>query len=303
MEEFHLSSSTATAFGNNEDKENDILIDPATIFADAENNNTSSSSSKKKSDKKEIGGQLSQLTKRKSAEEIARSQELILKISRYGGSERFKQYLQDNGFKTTPSHLKNLGVPELQELYERIKICVQNKSESNLVTAGVLFAVNIAENVTQKPQMKDKFDLKGWGSYLQNDETFLDSLEQIRLETSIGTALNPYQRLLFSLTTSAVVVSKANARAKADMAMFAAGTPAAAPPQPEDDKEETEAKEQAEEEEQEVVESKELDDEETRIRVEAEEILKAADAEKVKPKRGRPRIYDYSSFNFETGKP
>ncbi len=59
-----------------------------------------------------------------SKEEIKKSQELIVTLTRYGASTRLGPYLSDQGFKLTATALKKLDVEELQEMLERVKICV-----------------------------------------------------------------------------------------------------------------------------------------------------------------------------------
>ena len=59
-------------------------------------------------EKREIGEELGKAMKRKSKEEIAKSQTLILTLSRYGASSRFGEYLKANGFKLTPTYLNKL---------------------------------------------------------------------------------------------------------------------------------------------------------------------------------------------------
>ena len=139
-----------------------------------------------------------------------------MKLLRYGNSPRFQEYLESHGFKLKGGALRNQSVPELEELLTRVQICIANKAQTDIVTSGAFVGIGILENITQKPTIKPSLDLQGLSSFLQNNEQFLDALEEIRLLHSIGTALSPYQRILLTFTTACVIVNKSNMAARRD---------------------------------------------------------------------------------------
>lgn len=212
---------------NNPEPANDVDtilgVDPDKIFEENEEDGEkggkkkNKKSAKESKDLKELDKLIQTSHKRKSKEEVEKCQSLVMKLARYGSSERFGEYLKGNGFKLTAGSLNTQTSDELEELFDRVKICVANKSESSMFVDGVLFGTRAVEAMTQRPVLKDKFDLLGWSASLQTNEAFMDSLEELRISSSIVTGLSPEKRLMFALASSAVSVSQTNARIKLGM--------------------------------------------------------------------------------------
>ncbi len=208
--------------GEKEDKsavETILGVDPSKLFE--EEAGAPARARKSKSDKKdtaEIGDKIKKLGNKLSKEEIKKSQELIVTLSRYGASTRLGPYLSDQGFKLTATALKKLDVEELQETLERVKICVANKSETSIFSSGVLGAIQVVESISQRPGLKERVDLYGFNAYMQRSEQFMDALEEVRIETSIVTGLSSHTRLLLALGQGGVIVASSNAAARQSLA-------------------------------------------------------------------------------------
>ena len=73
----------------------------------------------KKASASEIGESrkiLKKIGHRKTEEEIKRTSELIIQISRFRDSSRFASFLTSLGFNLNPSHLKAMDIDELEDL-------------------------------------------------------------------------------------------------------------------------------------------------------------------------------------------
>ena len=109
------------------------------------------SAKSKREEKSMMDKVVASVGQRKSKEEIDKSQMLIMELTRYGASSRFGDYLSQNGFKLTPSQLKKLTIEELEEQKSRVTLCVANKGEESIVTAGVMFGINVIEKCYSTP--------------------------------------------------------------------------------------------------------------------------------------------------------
>jgi len=155
---------------------------------------------------------------RKTKAEIEDCQKLISQLTQYANSKRFKEYLAENGFKLSPTHLRGLDEEELDDLLIRVRACVRNKSDSTLASSLVLFGVRTVEGITQVPAINARVDLLGLSKCIENDPQFLDALEEYQLEHSLLAAMSPEKRLLFCLGTTAFRVNAQNQMAKALLA-------------------------------------------------------------------------------------
>ena len=206
------------AFPQMQSQSEQPVFDPTHLFDEDED----SKKNGRKRANKDIKDEIKTAMKRLSKEEIAKNQALILKLTRYGTSSRFSEYLKENGFKLKPSDLNKMNSEELQELLERVTVCVANKCETSIFTSGILFGVQIVEDVTQRSSaLKDRFDLLGYRAFLEKDETFMDAVEEIRISTSLVSGLSPQMRLLVSMAKGAAFTSGSNAKAKRDVQQWA----------------------------------------------------------------------------------
>ena len=206
--------------------------DPSKIFENADDSKNGNNKNKNKNSKelktddaKDILKRFEKTGQRKTKDEINKSQTVIMTLLRYGASQRFNEYLSKNGFKLTPTVLNKLAIDELEELLERVKICIANKSESSLITNMVLTGIRTAEHITQRPGLKELFDLLGWSTFIENDESFMDSLEEIRISSSLVTGLSAPTRIVIALGSSALQVSRTNAAARSMLNQLAINIP------------------------------------------------------------------------------
>ena len=145
--------------------------------------------------------------KGKNEEETEIHAKLVLHLSSFGLSPRFAHYLQTLSFRLGPVHLRTLGISELEELKIRVRTAVANKNQTSFFKDSVLGTVKGVELVTQSvASIKSRINLNGWAQALENDDVFLDAIEQLRLTHQDFTALPPHIRLLLCLVQSAARV-------------------------------------------------------------------------------------------------
>ena len=144
-----------------------------------------------------------------SPEDIAKHEGLVLKITRYGTSPRFGDYLKKTGLHFDNLRMKTID--ELDEMLARIKVAMSNKSPSGMVNHLVFMGTGTVEGVTTSiPSIKAKCDLTGFNKALQEDDSFKDLLEELSLEYGMVSALSPEKRLLWALASKGMTVAMLN---------------------------------------------------------------------------------------------
>lgn len=151
-----------------------------------------------------------QAVKARSPEEVAEHQSLVLKLCRYGASNRFGEYLKSNGFDLKPSRLKELSVPELQELQQRVQITTGAKNSSSYIADSVLGGLQLGETLAMATKLKERWNISGMTDRLRVDENFLDALEELQLENQDWTAISPEKRLLLITMQQAQICAMMN---------------------------------------------------------------------------------------------
>ena len=131
--------------------------------------------------------------KGKNDEETEIHAKLVFHLLSFGLSPRFAHYLQTLSFRLGPVHLRTLGISELEELKIRVRTVVANKNQTSFFKDSVLGTVKGVELVTQSvASIKSRINLNGWAQALENDDVFLDAIEQLRLTHQDFTALPPH---------------------------------------------------------------------------------------------------------------
>ena len=88
-----------------------------------------------------------------------------------------------------------------------MRTAVANKNQTSFFKDSVLGTVKGVELVTQSvASIKSRINLNEWAQALENDDVFLDAIEQLRLTHQDFTALPPHMRLLLCLVQSAARV-------------------------------------------------------------------------------------------------
>ena len=177
---------------------------------------------------------------RKSPEDVKKHQACMILLHRYSTDARLGPYLKDMGFKLSTDDLKRKSVEDLQELLERVRMCIDNKSASRFVADTVRGVCNTAELITSANERIRQFvNLQGLTKVLEADETFADTVAQLTIEYGEVSHMGPEKRLLMIILTSGarvVMMNKAIARFNATLqpapAAPAAPAPAPAPAAP-----------------------------------------------------------------------
>lgn len=140
---------------------------------------------------------LKKIGHRKTEEEIKRTSELIIQISRFRDSSRFAAFLTSLGFNLNPSHLKTMEIGELEDLLTELKCAIQNKNGSKIIDEGYFMALSMVENISKHPKFQAYMDLQGLSANARQNDELLDTLETLNLMYSNFGSMQPEQKLLF----------------------------------------------------------------------------------------------------------
>ena len=149
-------------------------------------------------------------SKKKSEPEIQKHQELTLMLSRYGTSSRFGDYLKSLSFELTPAKLRKQKVEKLEELLERVRTSVANKTVSDIWSSSIMTGVSAVESICSKTKINDTIKLKGLSEVLSQDENWLDLMEELKLNNQNLAYVSPYTRIAYTLLTSIMHVHGVN---------------------------------------------------------------------------------------------
>jgi hypothetical protein len=119
---------------------------------------------------------------KENEEETEDYAKLVLHLSSFGLSPRFGHYLQTLSFRLGPVHLRTLDIAALEELKICVRTAVANKNQTSFFKDSVLGTVKGLELVTQSvASIKSRINFNEWAQALENDDVFLDAIEQLRL--------------------------------------------------------------------------------------------------------------------------
>jgi len=143
-----------------------------------------------------------------AGEDVAKHQEMIITLTRWGSHPRFEQYLKDQGFTLTVGALKKKSLGDLQELEQRIKICIGSRGQSDMMTKLATFGVYWVECVaTSSEKFKMRFDITGVSDILKQNDTFLDAIAQLEMDYASYSSFGPKSRILIQMI---IAMSQAN---------------------------------------------------------------------------------------------
>ena len=165
---------------------------------------------RKKQDSDLVKREMMKTIKHDEKGDIKQHQEYVLMLSRYGTSPRFGDYLKKLSFELTVPKLKKQTVRELEELLERVRTSVANKTVSDLWTDTIMSGVNMVETACTMTKLGNSIRLNGITEVLKEDESFLDLLEELKLNNQNLAYTSPYTRLAYTLLTVAFHVHSVN---------------------------------------------------------------------------------------------
>jgi hypothetical protein len=143
-------------------------------------------------------------------EDAKQHQDYIIMISRYGTSERFSEYLKSLTFKLDIQSLKKLSMSELEELLQRVRTSIANRTINDMWSSSIFGAIGITENVVATTSLADHVRLKGLSEALKYDEGFLDLLEELKLSNQNLAYVSTETRLLYTILTTTMRVHSLN---------------------------------------------------------------------------------------------
>ena len=195
-------------------KLNDDNFDFGDIMNSNEDTGNDYSNIIKKQTKQSLNSEAKKLIKttenRLSDEEIERKGKLIINISRYRESTRFKSYLEGLGFNLSSSSLKQKSISELEDLLKELQVAVMNKNSSSIVSEVYYMATGVMEGVSQHPNIKPKFDLTGFNKLIREDENLQDVLECLNLNYGDIMSLSAEKKVILLTFSSAIKCASVN---------------------------------------------------------------------------------------------
>jgi hypothetical protein len=195
-------------------KLNDDNFDFGDIMNSNDDNGNDFSNVMKKQTKQSLNSEAKKLIKttenRLSDEDIERKQKLIINISRYRESTRFKSYLEGLGFNLSSSSLKQKSISELEDTLKELQVAVMNKNSSSIVSEVYYMGTGVMEGVSQHPNIKPKFDLTGFNKMVREDENLQDVLECLNLNYGDVMSLTPEKKILMLTFSSAIKCASVN---------------------------------------------------------------------------------------------
>jgi hypothetical protein len=150
------------------------------------------------------------ISKAKPTEDAKQHQDYVIMLSRYGTSPRFSDYLKTLTFKLDIPSLKRLSVRELEQLLQRVRTSIQNRTVSDIWSSTIFGAISTAENVINMTSLSNHIKLKGLSSALKEDDGFLDLLEEIKLANQNLAYVSTETRLLYNVLTTTFRVHALN---------------------------------------------------------------------------------------------
>ena len=155
--------------------------------------------------------ELKKIASKPSQEEIARREELLLLICRYGNSARFGEYLKNLEFTFDIKKLREMDSEQLTDMLTRIEAANGHKNNVSFISTGVKLATGTIETITSKhPALREKYNCTGLTMKLEQSDDYLDALEELDIKYGTKFRVKPEYRLILAVGSSATAVIAAN---------------------------------------------------------------------------------------------
>lgn len=116
---------------------------------------------------------------------------LMLMVGRYHTGKRFKELLKKSGVLATQAKLKKMDNNQLKQYIHNMNLVIDNQSNEQTFSNVCLYGLGALERGTRAIG----FQTQGASKLLENDDDFLDALEQVRLENSDLITISPTTKL------------------------------------------------------------------------------------------------------------
>jgi hypothetical protein len=168
--------------------------------------------------------------KKFTPEEIAKRQELVLKLTAMGSHPRFEEWFKKNDFALEGKALRDKTIEELEELLIRAKQTMRMKTRPVWMYEAALGVTGIVEGMAMSyPKIRDQFDITGLREVLSKSDEFQDILAEIELDYTSISNMPPETILLMTVGKTAMAVAGINKFVKRQRASLAAQIPPANP--------------------------------------------------------------------------
>lgn len=108
-------------------------------------------------------------------------QTLIMTIRKYQDNQRFKKFVtKDLGVNDTYGTLNKKSISTLKDILERIRVNLDNRNVDKMLDAMAKNGSVVYEKV-----LSSWYDIDGFTDNLFSQESFLDCLEKVKIETNL----------------------------------------------------------------------------------------------------------------------
>ena len=143
------------------------------------------------------------VTEAMSSEERAKWQTLVMTLRRYSASKTFGPLLASYNFDLSMTAMKQMTVPQLEDVLDRARICCQNSTMTGMFGEAAISCVGLVEQGVTRSPLGKRLLLQGLTESVRNDSSFMTALEQCSIDYGCSWACRPEYRLLMSFVAAA----------------------------------------------------------------------------------------------------
>jgi hypothetical protein len=138
-----------------------------------------------------------------TSEERANWQTLVMTLRRYSASKTFGPLLASYNFDLSMTAMKQMTVPQLEDVLDRARICCQNSTMTGMFGEAAISCVGLVEQGVTRSPLGKRLLLQGLTESVRNDSSFMTALEQCSIDYGCSWACRPEYRLLMSFVAAA----------------------------------------------------------------------------------------------------
>jgi len=215
---------------DNEDFDFDSIVEETRQYSAPEGKGKGKGKGKSKQEEKIVEKELKKLSSKPDPEEIAKREELLLSLCRYGNSKRLGAYLSSLEFSFDPKKLRQMTSDDLSEMLTRVETALSHKNQNSYIGTGIKITTGFIERVTsQHPVLSRTFNCAGLTMALEQNEDYLDALEELDIKYGTKFKVGPETRVALAYAGSTATVVAANRQIAAATQAAEAQTQQSAP--------------------------------------------------------------------------
>ena len=122
------------------------------------------------------------VTESMTSEERAKWQTLVMTLRRYSASKTFGPLLASYNFDLSMTAMKQMTVPQLEDVLDRARICCQNSTMTGMFGEAAISCVGLVEQGVTRSPLGKRLLLQGLTESVRNDSSFMTALEQCSID-------------------------------------------------------------------------------------------------------------------------